>query len=189
LCREVNDSALDAMLAEEDRLTVQLEEGLIPLLYVVVISKGDSRHGDDSSLDSLKVLADSDPKLFEGTKLIVISELFYQVQDFPLLLVWRLDRFLRYLLSSEIIKVIRNSRHETKLRDEQNLEILVLTPVFNFQERLFIVGYFDLVLLLIVLLDRDAGVVKLDRVDVFKHDVLDTVIGSFSVVCHDNLSD
>ena len=189
MSREVNDSALDAMLAVEDGLAVQLEEGLLPLLYVVVVSKGDSRHGDNSSLDSLKALAHPDPKLFEGAKLIVFSELLHQIQDFPLLLVWRLDRVLRYLLSSELIKVLRNSRHETKFRDEQDLEILVLTPAFNFQERLFSVGYFELVLLLIVLLDRDAGVVKLDRVDVFKHDVLDTVVGSFSVVGHDDLSD
>ena len=168
LSRKVYDSASNTMLAVEDWLAVKLEEGLLSFFNVVVVSQSDPRHGDDPTLDSLKMFADFDSQFLQGSEFVVVSEFLHKVHDFPLFLIWRLDCVLRYLLSSELIKIFRNSSHETELWDEKDLEIFVLASSLNFQKWLFQVGDFELVLLLVVLSDGNASIVKANRIDIFE---------------------
>ena len=176
------------MFAMEDGLAVELEEGLLSFFNFVVVSESDARHRNDSALDSLEMFADFDAQFLQRSEFIVLPEFLHKVHYFPLLLIWRLYGVLRYLFSSELIKVLRNSCHEAKLWDEEDLKFFVLAPALNFQKWLLQVGDLEIVLLLVVLSDRNAGIIKADRVNIFEDDILNTIIGSFPIVCHDNLS-
>ena len=176
------------MFAVEDGLAVQLEESLLPFFDAVAVSQVDPGHGDESALHSLKMLADLDAQFIEGAEIVGLSQFFHEAHDFFVFFVGTFDGPFGYLFPPKFIEVLRNASHEAEFWDKQNLEFTVLPPPFHFKQGLLEVSNFQLVFLLVVVLEGGAGVFEVDGLDVLEDDILDLVVCCFAVVGHDDLS-
>lgn len=114
----------------------------------------------------------------------------HQLQNFPLFLVSSLDCLLGNLLPPKLIEIIRNASHQTQLRHQINLELLVsLSLGLDSQQRLLAVLDSNPIFLQVILLKGQIGILQFDIFDILKDDFFDLMIGCFAVVGHDYLVD
>ena len=120
------------------------------MLDCIVVSKIESWHRNDLAFDSFKVLADTDPHIFQGAEIFVSPQLLHKFQDLFLFFVCRSDSVFGDLFSSELVEVLGDSSHEAEFWNEEYLEVLVLPATFYFEQGLLFVCYTEVVLLLVV---------------------------------------
>lgn len=91
-----------------------------------------------------------DAKLFHSIEIVDRPKLIHKLHDLPVLFIRSFDGILRYCLSSALIKVIRDASHKAKLWYEQYLKLFVFAIALDLEQRLTLVGDFEIVLSLIV---------------------------------------
>jgi hypothetical protein len=174
------------MFAGKDRLIEQIEKSLLPTIDVILIAQFQLGRLYDQRIGIDHTASQRDVDVLQRSHLLSCLELLHQLANLIVLLVWILNRLLGYLLPSKLIKIIRDSRHQHQLGNEQGGVIVFL--VFGNQQRLLQIfdSYF---VFLLVVTQQTYPILQFDVTDLFVVDVLDFVVSGLAVIGHDDLVD
>ena len=114
----MEDSAVDSVLALEDRLVEEVEEGLFASVDVVVASEHEFGRCDGLCFELAHSGLDIDSQLPKCLHLITVSQLVHEAANLLHFLGWVLDGRLRDFLPPHLVEVFGNSSHEAEFREK-----------------------------------------------------------------------
>jgi len=169
------------MLAGKDWLTEEIEKGLFSVLNSLFVTKCDSRNRNCFALKIVKAFVQFEPNLFKLSKVVSLLDFIHNAHDFILFCSCVKDGLFTDFLSLKLIEIVWNTRHQTKLRYQQDFNS-TLFLVLNLKQGLLWFLDVDVVLCPVVVKHVDLFTTCEFLSQIFVNDVLDLVVSAVAVV-------